>query len=219
MDWNGLGLNLLSEAIGIAATVFLVDRLIKRREDRSWRQVRETLLEQAQFVSEKVWASFEIWFEALDTTGSRQVESTFNELFDLASVAALSAVGENRLQTAADQLAAALKADVLPTSLAEDRHWTKFYQDVFPLLQSFESLAARYAAVMDPELSLITIRIRRDIDLLDVLSRAPQQTFDHDLNDRLAGLITSLLLEIARLTRYARSHRTGTAPVWQPRVA
>jgi hypothetical protein len=85
-----------------------------------------------------------------------------------------------------------------------------YYQDVFPLLQSFESLAARYAPVMDPELSMITIRIR-DIDLIDVLSRARQQTFDHDLNDRLAGLITSLLLEItAHPLREDPSHWHGT---------
>lgn len=42
--WTDLALNLLAEAVGIAATIFLIDRIIRRREKLRIAPVKEALL-------------------------------------------------------------------------------------------------------------------------------------------------------------------------------
>jgi hypothetical protein len=233
MDWNVLWSDLRSEAIGIVLTVFLVDRLIKWREQRAWRRVRETFLEQAQFVTDNMWAAFEEWFEAIQTaaepgrTGWQHVGDftawranaecvlgTYNELFSRAD---RGTVTDEQLRDTRKRLTGQIANGFLPRPLSAHRSSITFHKVVFPLLQRFDALFARYTSVVDPDLSLITIRIRRDLDLLDTLWRVPPENDDRDLQDRLTGLVVSQLLELARLTRYVRTHRTGVTSVWHPR--
>src|SRR5262249_53249030 len=54
-----------SEAIGIAATVLIVDRLIAWRESRQWRKVRHLILESAESPSAQILSLWQQWLIAV----------------------------------------------------------------------------------------------------------------------------------------------------------
>jgi hypothetical protein len=65
VDWGGLGLNLLSEAIGIAFTLFGVDKLIQYRHNRRWQEVHGFFWKIVWEECGRLNAAFAVWLTRL----------------------------------------------------------------------------------------------------------------------------------------------------------
>ena len=229
MDWNGLWLNLLSEGLGILFTVLIIDRLLAWRERRSWDRVREIFLAQSEFVSDSVWKEFEIWLEALaqfqdEAPGSQERASAgtavlahFNELYSTSNTRAPRSK-DAEFAAIATQLQKALESSVFPQPLRLHPSWTAFRGAVSPILDRFERVIAGYSPLVTPEFAVIGMQLRRDLDLLDVLEQnwTSESSEQADYQDRVAGLIASQLLHVARLTQYVRRHRKSSSSPWFP---
>lgn len=192
MDWDGLRLNLASEAIGILVTVFGVDLLLRRHEQRAWRSVREVFLKQADVVVDKLWTFSEEWLgamaqdwpahagwahvshEAAHRENCEGVIRDFEALYEMSSVQAPRSRAA-AISDLAPGLQQRLAAGFFPRPLQAHLAWASFRGRAFPLLESFDRLLSSYASLVDPELALIGIQLHRDRDLLGTLEASWEQ--------------------------------------------
>ena len=69
---SDLGPNVISEAIGIATTVLIIDRIIKWREIRRCHPARVFLLDEISIANNNIIKAWKDWLIALDKYGIRK---------------------------------------------------------------------------------------------------------------------------------------------------
>lgn len=187
--------NLISEAIGIAITVFLVDRTIALRRRRRWRHVRSSFMHAAAYDSRRLLLAWQEWLLALAKRHISPLDSIDARLYTerqrCASAGAEALKGVLGDPVGQGLWAFARKTDVpiggqdlwrsLHSYLME-RMWGRgttslslLVTELSPPAHSLAELIARFASVVDPEPALALSIIK-----MSLFVTALQANMEHD---------------------------------------
>ena len=189
MDWMSI---LIGEAISIAVTVLIIDRLFSQRERRRWREARELLVGQADRECRKIIDAWKDWLiamakEAHDNKLSEidedlLLENGYCTFEDESSMSLLeSCLGKpvgiklggfardcdsKRIDEMIKSLVPYL-AENLPWLHQGHSSWSRLRQEIDPPVRKLSDMVDRYSTVVDPKLLQTVIRLSGDLDSLE----------------------------------------------------
>lgn len=177
---SGLDLksNLISEAIGILVTVFLVDRVLQWRKRRRWHQVRHRFLVTARVAGGTIVDAWRTWLlnvygVLVERFGERTPNGApFKEIEALLGFPVGSEL--NRFLKTCDskdigKAASSLEA-YLRTRLPQptDSSWVQLTSDLQRPVQQLNDLVSRYVALVeiDPDFALPVVSLSLCLDVI-----------------------------------------------------
>jgi hypothetical protein len=188
MDWNGLAFNLLSEAIGIAVTVLVIDRLLEYREQRRWRAVREFFWRAVEEECLRLNDAFGAWLrrirelaptiEGLERQPAAHATSNAKPVVLEIPAAApdLDTVGDfatfaararpQEIVSFVDVFLSLFGPVVKHERVREDEVWSQLGQSISAPLARLEQLITTHSSLIEPQLAFAVLCFNRDLDYL-----------------------------------------------------
>jgi hypothetical protein len=189
MDTSDLTTNLVSEGIGIVITVLVIGGLLRFRERRRWRDVRDIFLARARRATTAMLAAWSAWLEAIatnrETASLSEDERNLMMRFDFYAFDAVTAeilvkafLGDPVVSALAqkyrrwdrgtlEEMRKAVVPYIADRLLPTDHPaWNQLAADLAPPLSSLSDLVDRFPTMVNPQLARTVIRLSLDLDNL-----------------------------------------------------
>jgi hypothetical protein len=232
MNWDGITINLVSEAIGIAFTVFGVDELIKFRHKRKWYAVHQFFWDVVSEECMRLNESFAEWLTLISnfipsTTSqlhppieSQRKGSSFGNRSinfdvydgiqpfgcDFARFAAMAKKGQT--DQFLSEFLKVLGPIVLDNDVRNDSLWQRLAIRISPSLSRLEQLVTTHGSLIEPRLAFAVLRLNRDLDNIrrgtDTYSHISANASLSEWSDHLDRSMQSALAALLALNAAAR---------------
>lgn len=150
--WADLGLNLLAEALGIIATVFLVDRIIKKREDARWKPSKHFVYSKLVEITSNLFTTI------LPISIQRQTDYFIYEFGEIRSFPALDM---DKVDLSDEKLKSQLYTDLGSSSIG---NWIKIRNDMTEIQERMDEVIGDSAFFLEPEILSLLLTLRNEID-------------------------------------------------------